>query len=153
MNAVADRPSLESRLVLAQVDCCTLAFPAEWVAEIARFQKSQILQLPFYQPPFMGLMHQNGQVISLVSAAQLLGQSVSGGDMATVVRLSASVGQLDQVGVVVDKVIGGTTRAEVADSILQAESALPKSLESGATVLLRQEWFSQKIWQPQQWDS
>ncbi len=154
MSAVAERAStsLEDRLVLAQVGSYKLAFPALWVAEIARFQQTQILDLPFYQPPLLGLMHQNGQVMPLISAAQLLQiQQQSGHEILTVIRLGTVAGKLSQVGIVVDKLLGSTTRSEVPEALFQSQSELPKSLQPGAMVLLRQEWFSNDIWQPQQW--
>ncbi|MEM9136717.1 MAG: chemotaxis protein CheW [Cyanobacteria bacterium P01_F01_bin.42] len=152
MNA-ADRSSLQERLVLSQVDRYRLVFPAPWVAEISRFQRSHILHLPFYQPPLLGLMHQNGHVISLVSAAELLQvRAATSGESATVIRLSENAGSLAQVGIVVDKVTGSTTRAEMPESVLESTDA-PPTLGPGATVILRQEWFSEQIWQPQRWSA
>lgn len=144
--------ALEERLILASVDCYTLAFPALWVSEIVRFQQAQILDLPFYRPPLLGLMHQNGQVVTLVSAAQLLHlEQPMGREVSTVVRLGEGAGKLAQVGIVVDKVQGGTTRSEVPETVCQPMATLPQSLQPGEMVLLRQEWFSQDVWQPQQW--
>ncbi|MGF1604675.1 MAG: chemotaxis protein CheW [Thermosynechococcaceae cyanobacterium] len=154
MPAVAEQTSasLECRLVLAQVDRYTLAIPALWVAEISRFQQAQVLNLPFYQPPLMGLMHQNGQVISLVSAAQLFKvKQPVGREISTVVRLGDGAGTLSQVGVVVDKILGSTTHSEVSADLFEPIALLPKSLAPDAMVLLRQEWFPKEVWQPQQW--
>jgi chemotaxis signal transduction protein len=144
--------TLESRLVLAQVHRYTLAVPALWVAEISRFRQTQVLELPFYQPPLVGLMHQNGQVISLICAAQLLKVKQSAGrEISTVLRLSEAAGKLAQVGIVVDKILGSATHAEVPAALFDPIAVLPTSLAPDAMVLLRQEWFSNAVWQPQQW--
>ncbi|MGB7413509.1 MAG: chemotaxis protein CheW [Thermosynechococcaceae cyanobacterium] len=154
MSAVAEQTSisLERRLVLTQVARYTLAIPAVWVAEISRFQQAQILELPFYPPPLMGIMHQNGQVISLIAAAPLLKvKQPMGREISTVVRLGDAAGKLAQVGIVVDKVLGSATHSEVPAALFDPIALLPKSLAPDAMVLLRQEWFSKEVWQPQQW--
>jgi chemotaxis signal transduction protein len=152
MSTVAEHSStaLEQRLVLAQVGAYTLAIPALWVSEIARFEQAQMLELPFYQPPLMGLVHQGGQVVPLVSAAQLLQQEQqTRRDRPTVVRLGEAAGTLNQIGIVVDKILGSTTRSEVPAAVLRP-MATP-TLGTNEMVLLNQEWFSPDVWQPQQW--
>ncbi|PZD74837.1 hypothetical protein C1752_00665 [Acaryochloris thomasi RCC1774] len=152
MSAVAERPStaLEQRLVLAQVGAFTLAIPALWVSEIARFEPSQMLELPFYPSPLMGLMHQGGQVVPLVSAAQLLQQERQmRQERPTVICLGEAAESLNQVGIVVDKILGSTTHSEVPATLFEPIDV--SALGSEQMVLLSQEWFSSDVWKPQQW--
>ncbi|MEO0374018.1 MAG: chemotaxis protein CheW [Cyanobacteria bacterium P01_A01_bin.17] len=152
MSAVAERPStaLEQRLVLAQVGAFTLAIPALWVSEIARFELSQMLELPFYPSPLMGLMHQGGQVVPLVSAAQLLLQErQTHQERPTVICLGEAAESLNQVGIVVDKILGSTTHSDVPATLFEPIDI--SALSSDQMVLLSQEWFSADVWKPQQW--
>lgn len=152
MSAVAERPStaLGQRLVLAQVEVFTLAIPAAWVSEIARFEPSQMLELPFYRPPLMGLMHQGGKVVPLVSAAQLLQQELQlRQERPTVIRLGEAAESLNQVGIVVDKILGSTAHSEVPATLFEPVDISALSAEQ--MILLRQDWFPPEIWRPHQW--
>lgn len=152
MSTVVERTSstLEQRLVLAQVGESTLAISALWVAEITRLESAHILELPFYQAPFMGVMHHGGQVIPLVSAAQVLQQGQPNHRVkTTVIRLGEAAGALNQVGVVVDQILGSISRAEVPVDAYQLVETLESSPDE--MMLLKQVSLSSDVWKPQRW--
>jgi chemotaxis signal transduction protein len=70
--AVSAPSALKNRFILTQVELLTLVFPATWVAEILRIDRSQILNLPFYDPLLVGIANYNGQITPLIAAARLL---------------------------------------------------------------------------------
>jgi hypothetical protein len=51
---------LEQRFILTQVEQLTLVLPATWVTEIIRIDRSQILDLPFYDPLLVGIADRHG---------------------------------------------------------------------------------------------
>ena len=152
MSAVVERTSstLEQRLVLAQVGDSTLAISALWVSEITRLESTHILELPFYQAPFMGVMHHGGLVIPLVSAAQVLQQVQPNHRVkTTVIRLGEAAGTFNQVGIVVDHILGSVTRADVPAATFQLVETLDPSPDE--MMLLTQVSLSPEVWKPQRW--
>jgi hypothetical protein len=61
-SQVATQTVLADRFILTQVERFTLVFPAVWVAEILRLDRSQILDLPFYDPLMVGIINHNGRI-------------------------------------------------------------------------------------------
>lgn len=144
----ASRSTLSDRFILTQVQSVTLIIPAVWIADIFRVERSQILSLPFYSALLIGITHQGGRVLPLVSAHSLLQtESVSLRENNMVVKLSDAAGALAQVGLVVDRTLGSQTRAELPDAVF---SKLPQS-PNEAMVLLRPEMVGPELWQPLCW--
>ncbi len=138
---------LSDRFILTQVERFTLVFPAVWVAEILRLDRSQILDLPFYDPLLLGIVNHNAQITPLIAAARLLATSApfSMKERLMVIRLNEAAGKLAHVGVVVDRAIGSSTRQE-----LPLELFTP-STTTTELVLIRPELIPTNIWQPQRW--
>lgn len=138
--------SLADRFILTQVEGYTLVFPATWVAEIMRIDRSQILHLPFYDSLLVGIVSYNSQTIPLIAAARLLEEvehfAVS--ERSIVVRLDRAAGKLENVGIVVDRAIGSCHRAELPIDLFTAN-------RSGAMVMMRSSLVPTSLWQPQYW--
>ena len=145
MPAIAAQTSLVDRFILTQVERKTLVFPATWVAEILRIDRSQILNLPFYDSLLVGIANYNGQMISLIAAAKLLDltQFVVP-ERLMVVRLNQAAGQLENVGIIVDRAIGSSTRSELPADLLTTTRA-------GAMVMMHSGLVPTSLWQPQYW--
>jgi chemotaxis signal transduction protein len=138
------------RFILTQVigtkagveQCFTLVFPATWVAEILRVDRSQILKLPFYHSSLIGVIDRGGQITPLIAAAHCLEVQPSLGGKLMVVRLNEANEELGNVGLIVDRLIGTTTRQELSPDLFTVDRA-------GEMVLMRSTLISPDIWQPQ----
>jgi chemotaxis signal transduction protein len=142
---------LVDRFILAQVGSKTLVFPANWVAEIFRIDRSQILDLPFYDRLLVGIVDRAGQIIPLIAATQLLEivqPSVS--ERLVVVRLldisssdsDRSSESLENIGLIVDRLIATTTRAQLPVDLFSQH-------HSAEMVMMRLALVPTNIWQPQ----
>jgi chemotaxis signal transduction protein len=158
MNAIALTPdisasitpaTLSKRYILTQVGQCTLVFPAASVTEIVRIGRSQVLELPFYDSLLLGIVHQNGGIVPLVSTHRLLQI-----DQATlretfmIVRLSSATGNLANLGLVIDRVLGMSSHSELPPALFESPSAI---VPGAAMVLMNPEWLPPTLWQPQRW--
>jgi CheW-like domain len=143
--AVGAPSALENRFILTQVERLTLVFPATWVAEILRIDRSQILNLPFYNPLLVGIANYNGQITPLIAAARLLEiEHFSLPERLMVIRLDRAAEGLENVGLIVDRAIGMSTRAELPPDLFTAE-------RSGTMVMMRSSLVPSSLWQPQSW--
>jgi CheW-like domain len=146
--AAPPKSDLSDRFILAQVQSITLVIPALWVAEIFRVERSQILPLPFYNPLLLGITHQGGQVLPLLSAHRLL---TAASDLLRennmVIKLGDAAGSLAQVGLVIDRTLGSQTRTALPSAIFLDAPQSPQA----AVVLLRPEMVSANLWQPIYW--
>ncbi|AFY95798.1 chemotaxis protein CheW [Chamaesiphon minutus] len=137
--------ALEDRFILTQVTGLTLVFPATWVAEIVRIDRSQILDLPFYDRLLVGIVHHNGLVMPLIAAARLLSAPKSAlPERAIVVRLNETQERLGNVGIIVDRAIGSTTGRELPPDIFSTSG-------SGSMVMMQSHLVPGNLWQPQSW--
>jgi chemotaxis signal transduction protein len=138
---------LADRFISTQVERFTLVFPAVWVAEIVRLDRSQILDLPFYDPLLLGIVNHNAQITPLIAAARLLEtiEPFSLKEKLMVVRLNQSAGSLANIGVVVDRSIGSYTRQELPPELFE-----PNEIDSNI-LLMRPELIPANLWQPQRW--
>jgi chemotaxis signal transduction protein len=138
---------LADRFISTQVERFTLVFPAVWVAEIVRLDRSQILDLPFYDPLLLGIVNHNAQITPLIAAARLLEtiEPFSLKEKLMVVRLNQSAGSLANIGVVVDRSIGSYTRQELPPELFE-----PNKIDSNI-LLMRPELIPSNLWQPQRW--
>ncbi len=141
----AEQISLANRFILTQVDRQTLVFPATWVAEILRIDRSQILNLPFYDSLLVGIANYNGVITPLIAAAHLLEiAQFTVPERVMVVRLSEAAGQLENVSIIIDRAIGSSSREELPTDLLTENS-------SGAMVMMRNQLVPASLWQPQYW--
>jgi hypothetical protein len=138
---------LADRYILTQVERLTLVFPAVWVAEIIRLDRSQILDLPFYDPLLLGVVNHNAQITPLIAAARLLDttEPFNLKDRLMVIRLNESAGKLANIGVVVDRAIGSSTRQELPPDLFESSTIRTE------TILMRPELIPTNFWQPQRW--
>lgn len=144
--------TLAERYILTQVGPETLIFPAVWVAEIVRIERSQILELPFYDPLVIGIVHHNASVMPLVSAYQLLQQEQPIlRELLMVLRLSDVTGSLANLGLVIDRALGSSSRAELPPALFAASAASDDKPSADRMALLNPDWFSPQRWQPQRW--
>lgn len=140
--------SIKERYILTQVGAWVLVFPARWVAEIFRVQRSRILDLPFYQSPLVGVTHHNSQIIPLTSAHQVLKtQENTLRETVTVLQLSHEAGRLANMGIIVDKVLGSTSKEQLPPAVLTTQALHPPDTDS--QVLFQPDWFPSDLWHPQ----
>jgi chemotaxis signal transduction protein len=143
--SITTQASLVNRFILTQVDRQTLVFPATWVTEILRIDRSQILDLPFYDSLLVGLANYNGRMTPLIAAARLLEvENFVVPERVMVVRLNEAAGPLENVGIIVDRAIGSSHRAELSPQLFTTNRA-------GEKVLMRSSLVPTSLWQPQYW--
>ena len=140
-----EQTSLVDRFILTQVERQTLVFPATWVAEIMRIDRSQILDLPFYDSLLVGIANYNGLMTPLIAAARLLElEQFVVPERVMVVRLNQAAGQLENVGIIVDRAIGSSTRDQLPDNLFVSNCA-------HGMVMMRSLLVPTSLWQPQYW--
>jgi chemotaxis signal transduction protein len=132
-SLINNSSSLTNRVIITLVSDITLAIPAIWVGEILRFDRTQVLNLPFYNPLLLGIVHYQGTVLPLISSHGLLKtNSTDHWEKLMVIKLNRSFGLEQEIGLVVDKV-------------LNAEPTNHK------LVKLSPKLIPETIWQPQRW--
>jgi chemotaxis protein histidine kinase CheA len=140
---VAPQTLLADRFISTEVDRFTLVFPAICVAEILRIDRSQILDLPFYNPLMAGIVHHNGQIIPLIAAARLLKvEKFALRERLVVVRLNENAGTLANIGVVVDRAIGSNSRTDLPPELFTAAATDAQML------MMRPDLIPPDLWQP-----
>lgn len=145
-SEVTTQTALTDRFILTGVERLTLVFPAVWVIEILRIERSQILDLPFYNPLLVGIVNHGGVVTPLIAAARLLDLASSTlPERLLVVRLDRSAGNLANVGIIVDRAIGSSNRNELPPSLFESGS------NDTQMRLISPEAISPDLWQPQRW--
>jgi chemotaxis signal transduction protein len=145
-STVTSQTALTDRFILTGVERLTLVFPAVWVAEILRIERSQILDLPFYNPLLVGIVNHGGVVTPLITAARLLDLASSTlPERLLVVRLDRTAGNLANIGIIVDRAIGSSTRTELPPSLFEPGSDDPQMRLISAAAI------SPDLWQPQRW--
>jgi chemotaxis signal transduction protein len=140
----AEQISLADRFILTQVERQTLVFPATWVAEILRIDRSQILDLPFYDDLLLGVANYNGQIIPLIIGARLLRLEHLSPERLVVVRLNDNADRLGNVGIIVDRAIGSSTRDELPSELFITNNA-------DDMVMMRSLLVPIRLWQPKYW--
>lgn len=150
--------SIQERFILTQVGTRVLVFPAPWVAEIFRVPRSHVLDLPFYQAPLMGVTYHNSQIIPLASSHAVLQMEENNlREMLPILQLSHEVGLLANMGIMVDKALGSSSREQLPSSLFSAQAPDPQdphsqnieSQDMESMVLFQPEWFPKDLWYPQ----
>jgi chemotaxis signal transduction protein len=139
-----EQVSLADRFILTQVERQTLVFPATWVAEILRIDRSQILGLPFYDDLLLGVANYNGQITPLIVGARLLQLEHSLPERLVVVRLNDNADRLENVGIIVERAIGSSTRDELPSELFITNNA-------DDMVMMRSLLVPIRLWQPKYW--
>ena len=131
-NITTQNIKQQERYLIVLVKNFKIAFSATLVREILLFQRSQILQLPFYNRSLIGVVHHQNQIIPLVSAQSIfLEENKFSQTTFTVVRLGQLGQQLTGVGVVVDRMVESISQQEITKEHLFQITDIPN-----------------KIWQP-----
>lgn len=140
--------SIQGRFILTQVDSRVMVFPARWVAEIFRVQRSRILGLPFYQSPLIGVTHHNSQIVPLASAHRVLqAEENTLRETVTILQLSSEADPLTNMGIIVDKVLGSASRDQLPPAMLTTPALNPE--DASSVVLFQPDWFPPDLWHPQ----
>jgi chemotaxis signal transduction protein len=140
--------TLPHRYVLTWVEQQPIAFPSQWVAEIIIVERSKILNLPFYTPAILGVIHHKGSIVPVMitEAAKMVRsqplQLPRIKETLTVVRLSQSVGALSGVGFIVDRVVGSISHEQIS-SHLEASSGSNLPIK-----MFQLEDIPSSVWQP-----
>jgi chemotaxis signal transduction protein len=139
-----------SRYVLTSLGTLSLVCPDLFVAEIMIVDRSEILLMPFFDSAILGLVHQQGVIVPLVSLKQaLLGSRVLVPEKITVVRLSDELEAIAGAGLVVDRVIGSISADQFQNMQLGASNQTEYiRLESLFTLLPSLELSA---WEPYRW--
>jgi chemotaxis signal transduction protein len=143
--------------MLARLDRFTFVFPSSIIADVAIFSQSQVLTVPFYNPACLGVIHYEGQVIPLVSLRQVFGMPTAGiaRSSLTAVRLGSAAGDLADLGLVVDSVLGSRSLNQLPPDLFAPERSinLTKNLTDGDRdmCLFRPEILNSQLWQPLRW--
>lgn len=144
----ADQP--EQRFILARLDQLTFVFPSTVVAEILIVERSQILAVPFYASAVLGVIHNGGQIVPLISLRQIVGIPAGlTGESLTVVRLSDAAGELVGLGLVVDMTLGIRSPDQLPPDLFSADST---NVDTKMQVF-QPELLGSYLWQPQRWQS
>jgi chemotaxis signal transduction protein len=140
---VAAQTLLADRFISTAIERRTLVFPAIWVAEILRIDREQILDLPFYDSLLMGIIHHNGEIVPLVAGNRLLNIEQFGGrERAVVVKLNEAAGSIANIGIVVDRAIGNSNRADLPPELFTATTT------DGSMLMMHPDLIPLSLWQP-----
>lgn len=142
--------SFQRRCILTQIGEQKISFPSQWVAEIMLIERSQILNIPFYDSRLLGMVHHQGNIIPLVTlqlanpvSQERLIQRQRIQDKLIAIRLSSSVSELSGVGLIVDQVIGSISQEQL---LLNQQPTTESSNDS--IEMFQPERIPQVIWQP-----
>jgi chemotaxis signal transduction protein len=139
----APKTLLAERFISTEVAGITLVFPAIWVTEILRIDRSQILDLPFYNPLLVGIVHHNSQIIPLISASRLLKvEQFVIPERSIVVKLAPTAGKLANIGFIVDRTIGSVNRQDLPPAIFSTSKTIDGML------LMHPDLIPPDLWQP-----
>jgi chemotaxis signal transduction protein len=136
---VLDNPTaLADRYLLTEVGQYTLVLPATWVLEVFQVDRSQVLQMPQYTAAMLGVVHHQNSFISLLAGWQFLPTyQPSRIDKFTVVHLGCAGFQEQNLGLVVDRVVGS-----------MGKEKFPKLASPDLLVMANPNALSANIWQP-----
>jgi chemotaxis signal transduction protein len=140
-EALGNTASIRSQYLLTQVEHQKIAIASLWIEDVFILDRDQILPIPFYGTPLLGLTHHQGQVVPLLATQFLLADSSQKAlmrDQMRVIRLNATTGSLMGIGLVVEQILG-----YVSPEQLQ---------EFRSTILtLQLEAIPPQIWHPDRW--
>ncbi len=109
---------LKNRYIIAVVREQKIAFLSELVSETIAIDKRKILTLPMYDRSVFGVVHDRGNIIPLIawnSQEQTIGTKLVK-ETLIAIRLSHLAGDLEGVGILVDRAIGTLDREQIEAS-------------------------------------
>lgn len=139
--------------MLARLDRFTFVFPSSIIADVAIFSQSQVLAVPFYNPACLGAIHYDGKIVALVSLRQVFGMPMTGiaRSSLTVVRLGSAAGDLADLGLVVDAVLGSRPLSQLPSDLFAPDRPINSTDSAQNMHLFRPEILDSHLWQPQRW--
>jgi chemotaxis protein histidine kinase CheA len=130
--------AISDRYLLTAVGKYTLVLPATWVIEVLRIEQSKVLQMPHYSPAIFGIAYYQNSFLTLLAGWYFLPESQSNrAEHLTVVRLCSTVPNCQNVGIVVDRVLGSTVKAN-----------FPPVQQREFFILADSQQLSSELWQP-----
>jgi len=141
-----------SRYVLAYLGTMSLVFPDVFVSEIMIVERSELMTIPFFNSSILGLVHQQGVIVTLVSLRQAFLGAANRAlipEKMTVVRLSDELEAFAGAGLVVDRVTGSISSEQFQNLQLDESNQTEYTrLESLITLLPD---LGQELWEPYRW--
>jgi hypothetical protein len=139
--------------MLARLDRFTFVFPSSIIADVAIFSQSQVLNVPFYNSACLGVIHYDGQIVPLILLRQVFGIPTTGiaRSSLTVVRLSSTAGDLADLGLVVDSVLGSRSLDQLPPDLFAPDCSINLTDSDRNMHLFRPEILDSQIWQPLRW--
>ena len=139
INTSIEPVVLENQYILTQVGTRRIAFPAESVAGILLVERARVLSLPFYHEVILGIVHHQGQLVTLITFQQLLeGTPSYSREVFNAIQLGKESGA-PGLGLVVDRLLGNCGEDQISAN---------SDIEKFQPHLLKPE-----LWQPQRWAS
>lgn len=136
-NQFAESTSVGGQYILTQVGMGQVAFPADFVAGILRVERSQILMLPFYPDVVLGIVHHQGQLVTLATLQHLLeGTPAQSREVFNAVQLSEAT-RSPGLGLIIDKLLGNCTEDQVSND--------------SRVSLFQPEILDTALWEPRRW--
>ena len=130
----ANASSIRSQVIITEVKGAQIAFPSLWVDEVLFLPRQHILKLPFYKSPVVGLIPHQGELILLMECPNVTSTNESQKGQQENIRavvLSSQVGPLGGSAVLIDKIIGTISQADLdTQTTLQLFEPEKTSLES-----------------------
>lgn len=148
-------PAPRATAIQTRIGGKVVAFPHTWVSEILLLPQAQVLALPFYPAPLLGVIHHQGVVVPILlgqmllqSADESFSQATTLPETLTILRLSPTVPQAAGVGIVIDQLLGQTS-----DGSLEQPAASPNNFVAPAKAMqeviqFKPELISAQVWQP-----
>jgi chemotaxis signal transduction protein len=129
--------ALVDRYLLTEVGKYTLVFPANWVSEVLQVEQSKVLQMPHYSSAILGVANHQNNFLTLVAGWQFLPETqLSRIDHFTVVRLGATMRNWQNIGVVIDRVLGSMVKKDFP------------AIQQDVFVLANSQLLPNYLWQP-----
>lgn len=117
-------------------------------------ERAQILALPFYNPAILGVIHQQGQIMPLISLRQIVGvTAMLSTESLTVIHLGDAAGDLAGIGLVVDRTLGMRSLDQLPPDLFSTGRLADTTNSEQKMRLFRPEIFESRLWQPHRWQS
>ncbi|MGF1487970.1 MAG: hypothetical protein ACFBSE_12855 [Prochloraceae cyanobacterium] len=109
---------LQNRYIIAVVQERKIAILSQLVLETIAIEARKILTLPMYDPSLFGIVHDRGEIIPLIAYNSQARASITNSDRETLIaiRLSHLAGDLQGVGLVVDRAIATMSKKQIEAS-------------------------------------
>lgn len=141
--------SWRDRVLLARIGDRDWGFPAPWVNEILVINRNQLMPLPFYGATVLGVIHHQGQLLTVADGQRLLLPAMQGqaramlSEQVTVVALGPAAPNIAGVGILVDRVLGSESTQGGGSS--DSSEVTWQMLDPSA--------IDPQLWQPLRWQA